>query len=224
MGIALERILNKIDNYELSSGEVVSDLELSKELDISRTPIREAIRILLDNGVLDKRGSKVIVKPITLDDISEILEVREAIEKMSVDIIINKNKGLTKPQLDELKKIHNQLYTDILNGNFTSNFKFDELFHSKLIEFSGNSRLLDVSNRLSLQGQRLRWISLLTPNRFLETLEEHQFIIENLENLNLDKVNYYISLHLKNSIYNYNQILNNKQWNKIATQMQNMTL
>ena len=222
--IALDRILYKIDNYELASGDIVSDLEISKELDISRTPIREAIRILLDNGLLEKKGSKVIVKPITLVDISEILEVREAIEKMSIDIIINKNKGLLKEQLDTLKEIHNKLYNDISSGDFTSNFKYDELFHSKLIEFSNNSRLITISQRISLQGQRLRWITLLTPNRFLETIDEHSIIISGIENLDFKTTIEAISSHLGNSRENYFKILNNSQWNKIAMQMQNMTL
>ena len=222
--IALNKILEKIDNYELASGDVVSDLEISKQLDISRTPIREAIRILLDNGLLEKKGSKVIVKPITLDDISEILEVREAIERMSVDIIINKNKGLSKEQLAELKDIHSKLYNDISSGDFSSNFKYDELFHTKLIEFSNNSRLLNISQRISLQGQRLRWITLLTPNRYLETIDEHEVIINGLENLNLNDTFNSISSHLENSRENYYKILSNSQWNKIAMQMQNMTL
>ncbi len=222
--IALNKILDKIDNYELSSGDIVSDLEISKQLDISRTPIREAIRILLDNGLLEKKGSKVIVKPITLDDISEILEVREAIEKMSIDIIINKNKGLSKAQLDELQEIHTKLYNDISSGDFTSNFKYDELFHSKLIEFSNNSRLVNISHRISLQGQRLRWITLLTPNRYLETIDEHLVIITGLKNLDFDTTINAISSHLDNSRKNYFNILNNSQWNKIAMQMQNMTL
>ena len=222
--IALNKILDKIDNYELSSGDIVSDLEISKQLDISRTPIREAIRILLDNGLLEKKGSKVIVKPITLDDISEILEVREAIEKMSIDIIINKNKGLSKEQLSELKEIHTKLYNDISSGDFTSNFKYDELFHSKLIEYSNNSRLVNISQRISLQGQRLRWITLLTPNRYLETIDEHSVIISGIETLDFQTTVGAISSHLGNSRENYFKILNNSQWNKIAMQMQNMTL
>ncbi|MRY42767.1 GntR family transcriptional regulator [Clostridium beijerinckii] len=221
--IAVQKILHKIENYELVTGDIVSDLELSKEFEMSRTPMREAIMILLDNGILERTKTKVVVKAITLNDINEILEVREAIEQMSVEIIIN-NKGLTKAQLKELNVIQEKLCENITNGNFDSNFEADAMFHEKLAEYSGNERFLDICKRIYLQSQRLRWITMLTPSRYTETCEEHQKIIDALTNLDLSVAKEAIHSHLQNSKSNYDDIINNKQWNKIAQQMKNMRL
>ncbi len=94
---ALKKIVQKINDYELSSGEIVSDLELSNELNISRTPVREAMQQLIDIGLLERTATKVVVRSITLTDIAEIFQIREAIEIMSVKIILSRG-GLNETQ------------------------------------------------------------------------------------------------------------------------------
>lgn len=219
--IAFKKIVQKINDYELSSGEVVSDLELSNELDISRTPIREAIQHLIDLGLLERTATKVVVKSITLTDITEIFQVREAIEIMSVKIILH-NGGLNDSQKEELLEIHRCLCDDISNGNFDKNFSDDTMFHEKIIEYSGNSRLVDISGRITLQSQRLRWLTLLTPSRYAGTRDEHQRIVDSILNSDLKGTAQAIRNHLQSSLENYTQILNNNQWMKIMNELKNM--
>ncbi len=221
--LASKKILSKIANYDLVSGDVISDLELSKEFEMSRTPVREAVMSLIDNGILERNNSKVVIKPITLSDITEILQVREAIEQKSVEIIIT-NGGLSNTNKKELQKIHKNLCENIANGHFNSNFDADDLFHKKIIEFSNNSRFLNTHDRVSLQTQRLRWISLLTPARYAKTREEHSDIIENLLKNDIICTKEAIHVHMKNTLQNYEQILNMPQWNKIADEIKNMNI
>ena len=218
---ALKKIVQKINDYELSSGEIVSDLELSNELNISRTPVREAMQQLIDIGLLERTATKVVVRSITLTDIGEIFQIREAIEIMSVKIILS-NGGLTEAQKLELMDIHQNLCNDISNGNFDKNFSDDTAFHEKLIEYSGNSRMEDISRRISLQSQRLRWLTLLTPSRYAGTRDEHERIIQGILNQDLDSTARAIQEHLQGSLENYTQILNNNQWVKIMSELKNM--
>ena len=215
---ALKKIVQKINDYELSSGEIVSDLELSNELNISRTPVREAMQQLIDIGLLERTATKVVVRSITLTDIVEIFQIREAIEIMSVKIILS-NGGLTEAQKLELMDIHQNLCNDISNGNFDKNFSDDTAFHEKLIEYSGNSRMEDISRRISLQSQRLRWLTLLTPSRYAGTRDEHERIIQGILNQDLDSTARAIQEHLQGSLENYTQILNNNQWMKIMSEL-----
>ena len=218
---ALKKIVQKINDYELSSGEIVSDLELSNELNISRTPVREAMQQLIDIGLLERTATKVVVRSITLTDIVEIFQIREAIEIMSVKIILSRG-GLNETQKLELMDIHQNLCNDISNGNFDKNFSDDTAFHEKLIEYSGNSRMEDISRRISLQSQRLRWLTLLTPSRYAGTRDEHERIIQGILNQDLDSTARAIQEHLQGSLENYTQILNNNQWMKIMSELKNM--
>lgn len=220
--IAKDKILKKIENYELLTGDVVSDLELSKEFGMSRTPIREAIMSLIENNILERTKTKVVVKVISLSDIIEILQVREAIEQKAAEIII-KNNGLTKEQQEELLRIHEDLCQNISNGNFDSNFDADDNFHKKIVEYSCNSRFLDIYKRLRLQVLRLRWITMLTPSRYAETREEHKKIIEGLINSNLELTKQAIQEHLQNTQLNYEKILKDKQWIKISKEIKNIS-
>ena len=83
--------MNKINNYELLSGDVVSDAELSGELGMSRTPVREAMMQLINDGILQRTSTRVVVKPLTLSDIYEILEIREALEIASAGRILRRD-------------------------------------------------------------------------------------------------------------------------------------
>lgn len=220
--IALNKIIEKIDNYELSSGEVVSDLELSHEFNVSRTPVREAIQQLINIGLLERTATKVVVKSITLTDIIEIFQVRQAVELMSAKIIIDRN-GLTDKEKSDFLEIHSCLCKDIANGDIDKNFSDDTSFHLKLVECTGNTRLIDITNRITLQSQRLRWLTLLTPSRYSGTRDEHQAIIDSLLDNDLTAVQQAISRHLQSSLENYTQILNNNQWMKIINELKKMT-
>ena len=100
--------MNKINNYELLSGDVVSDAELSGELGMSRTPVREAMMQLINDGILQRTSTRVVVKPLTLSDIYEILEIREALEIASASRILRRG-GLTDGEQEQLRSIHEQL-------------------------------------------------------------------------------------------------------------------
>lgn len=218
---ALTKILKKINSYDLSSGDIVSDLELSREFAMSRTPIREAISRLIDAGVLERTATKVVVKAVTLDDITEILIVKEAIELMSVRLIIE-NGGLTDKEAQSLIKLHEDLKEDVSQGRFEDNFKTDSAFHAMIVSFSRNSRLLTICNQIDIQIQRLRWITLLTPTQFTITIEEHDAIIKALIERDLSKAEHAISTHTSSAKSNYANIISNSHWNKLMKELSKM--
>ncbi len=204
-------IMTRIKDHRYSAGEVVSEVTLAQELDISRTPVREAIMRLLDYGVLERTATKVVVKPLTLDDIVEILEVREAIETMSVKIIM-RNGGLSKPQLKELEKLCQKFENSNTGQGYNEKFILDNAFHELLISFSGNSRLIDISKRINIQSQRSRWITTITPTRHYDAASEHQAILDALSKKQESAANVALATHFANSLANYQSILLDDKW------------
>lgn len=212
---ATELILNKIESYELMSGDVVSDLDLSKQINISRTPIREAIMNLLSNDILQRTQTRIIVKPITIKDIEEIIEVREAIETKSAEIILSRGK-LTDKMKAEFTSIQEKMADNVSSVNFNKIFDDDNEFHKLIVKFSDNSRLAKINEQINLQSQRLRWISLITPTRYIDTISEHNKIIEMLLAEDVAGTIHAIKQHLNSSRLNYEQIVTNSQWDKIS--------
>lgn len=219
--IATEYILSKIENYELKSEDIISDIKFAEELGMSRTPVREAIMSLIENGILERNRSKIVVKSITLKDILEIIDIRDAIEQKALELIVEKG-GLNKEQLSILSDIQDTMTENILTGNVEGNFHADHLFHLTLFEFADNSRLYDIHKNLLLQSKRLRWLAQLTPGRFAESQKEHLLILESLKRNDAGSAKQNMHLHLMNTKNNYISILDNPQWLNAISEIQNM--
>lgn len=219
---ATQKILYKIENYELKSGDIISDSEFAAEFGMSRTPVREAIMALIENGILERRRSKVVVSAITLSDIYEIIDLRDALEQKVVELIIEHG-GLTSEQVTKLKQLQQNLQDNIANGDFDSTFQCDHMFHMALFKLAGNQRLINVQKNVVLQSQRLRWLVLLTPSRFVETYKEHQLILDALINKNISLAKEETHNHLIHTKENYSSILSSPQWVNIASEIQNMS-
>jgi DNA-binding GntR family transcriptional regulator len=87
--IAFTNIKNRINKFDLMPGDTISDLAISEELKMSRTPVREAIFNLIQYNLVEKQKTKFVVKPIPIEDIKEILQLREAIETKACELIID---------------------------------------------------------------------------------------------------------------------------------------
>ncbi|MFI3327104.1 MAG: GntR family transcriptional regulator [Clostridia bacterium] len=209
-----DEIVSRINHYIYVSGDVVSEISLANEFSISRTPVREAIFRLIDIGLLVRDKSKVVVKSLNYIDIKEILEARLALEIMSARTIIQRG-GLTDEEYSELISLQNEFQHSISGVNFEKNFELDANFHTALVKFSGNSRLIEFANRLNIQSDRFRQITMLTPSRHSITLSEHNEIIKSICDKNFDKTVNALTFHTNNSIKNYQVILDNDMWYKM---------
>lgn len=206
--------MKKINSYELGPGDIVSDMELSKELGISRTPVREAIFKLISDGILERTPTRVIVKPLTFADIQEILQIREALEIASAKLIIDRG-GLTDAQYDELCAMQQQFCTYVADSNYGDNFSNDSDFHRAIVEFSGNSRMISIFRMINWQAQRLRVLTLFTPQRYQDTAAEHQAIIDALHSKDISFAESALHAHFQATIANYAEILESPHWGRV---------
>lgn len=207
-------IVMRINHYTYVAGDPVSEIAISSEFNVSRTPVREAILRLIDIGLLVRDKSKVVVKSLNLNDINEILEARLALEIMSVRIILDRG-GLTKEEYQEITSIHKSFYDSLGDGDFEKNFELDTKLHSFLIKCSKNSRLEEFAYRLNVQSDRFRHITILTPSRHSMSNNEHEDIINAIHEKDLEKSIQALMTHTANSKNNYQTILNNDMWIKM---------
>ena len=219
---AVDAIMNKINNYELRSGNVVSDAELSGELGMSRTPVREAMLQLINDGILQRTATRVVVRPLTLTDIHEILEIREALEIASAGRILRRG-GLTDGEQALLRSIHEQLRRSVQEKQFDENFSQDARFHQTIIEFGGNLRMLAISKTFDRQVQRLRFLSMVTPERYTGTVAEHQAILDALCGGDLQTVKAAVREHMRATADNFSDILQDSRWSRMARGLHDLT-
>ena len=206
---AYSYIKSKILSFELPPGAAISDNALAQELNMSRSPVREAIFMLSNDGLIDSTDMGAQVSPMTLTDILEICQVRKAVEVAAVNILLA-NGGGTPKQKNNLTRIFKELQnaTDAIQ-----NYHYDDLFHGEIMAMANNSRLTHISNQMRLQIYRARWLSVVLPNRIAEAAQEHESIYQALMDDDRQASVQSLTLHLDRSEQNFKKVLSDPRYN-----------
>lgn len=206
---AYSYIKSKILSYELPPGAAISDNALAQELNMSRSPVREAIFMLTNDGLIDSTGMGAQVSPMTLTDIVEICQVRKAVEVAAVNILLD-NGGGTPEQKSRLAGIFKELQgtTDAIQ-----NYHYDDLFHGEIMAMANNSRLIHISNQMRLQIYRARWLSVVLPDRMDEAKREHESIYQALMDNDREASVQSLTVHLDRSEQTFRKVLADPRYN-----------
>lgn len=175
-------------------GKWLQEKELAEQLSVSRSPVREALKQLVDEGLAIEYPNKgVFVKEFTSKDIEEIYEVRMMLESYSIK---NLSKTITSKNIGELMDILNQLIKYYEANDLANYIRVDTLLHECIINLSGNSIIVDIYKRIYSQSQQFRIYSLTTKRRFDDSVKEHREIVENIAAGNLKEADRINQVHL----------------------------
>ena len=151
---AYHLIQQKIVAGHLMAGEAISELSLAKELNSSRTPIREAIGQLVSEGVLEQIPNRgTMVTQFKRDDILELYELREAlevyaVEKVSQQKINSSDQERLSDLVDEVQKLYGELTaaggSSLSQEQMQRFVRADLGYHTLLLRLAGNRRILKV--------------------------------------------------------------------------------
>ena len=139
---------------ELRPGERLLEVQLAEQLGVSRTPIREAIRKLELEGLvimLPRRGATVA--GITKKHLEEVLEIRNALEVLAVDLACDK---MTEENLNKLRRMEEKFELAIQSDDIVKLADLDEEFHRLIHQSGGNERLSNILENLREQIYRYR--------------------------------------------------------------------
>ncbi len=187
---------------ELKPGEKLLQEKLASQLGVSRTPLLKALQMLEHELLVEsipRRG--MYVKKLSVDEMNEIYEVREAFECMAVKLTIRK---LTPAKLEKLKKKW-QPFVNNNNIDFKAYQAADESFHSLLFELAGN-QVLKKAFDLSFIHSRVIQMGLMRPPEV--TLPEHLQLLEAIEQKNENLAVQLMSQHISKSKEHISKIFN----------------
>ena len=181
---------------ELKPGERLMEIQLANKLGVSRTPIREAIRKLELEGlvlVIPRKGAEVAdIKEKSLRD---VLEVRKALEELSVQLACEK---ITKEEIEELKEAAETFKKAQKTKDITQIAEADVHFHDIINTASGNQKLIQLLNNLREQMYRYR-VEYLKDSRTRGTLlKEHREIYEAVAGRDEERAKACIRCHIMN--------------------------
>ncbi|MEU8382608.1 GntR family transcriptional regulator, partial [Streptosporangium sp. NPDC048865] len=133
---ALGRIRHAIVTGELQPGEAVKDIDLASRLGLSRTPVREALARLTDEGLIEtKPQSYTRVTPLDAQTVRDALEVVQSMQGLATRLAVPK---LTDEQLGALRTANQDFTAAVESGSVDDAMRWDDAFHDILVRASGN--------------------------------------------------------------------------------------
>lgn len=199
-----ERLRRAITTLAMLPSEALSEKELSLQLGVSRTPVREALIRLADEGLIDilpQRGS--FVAPIRLKDVEEAQFIRESLEVA----VVKRLAGHCSPVF--LSNLHANLAQQeraVAHEDHDLFLDLDEAFHKSFCDAAGLSKSWRVIQSVKLQMDRVRYLSLPDPGQLNTLLAQHRAVFEAVEKGEVDTASLAMSAHLREVLRTANRL------------------
>ncbi|MFX0203184.1 MAG: GntR family transcriptional regulator [Candidatus Hodarchaeota archaeon] len=169
-----EGLKSQIINLTLKPGQKLQDRQLALQLGVSRTPVREALNRLVQEGFVRQiPGQGYFVKEITIKEIEDLYEVRKALEVLAVQQTIRNISNRQIKKLSEILKSHNTL---IYSDEFKSRLLEGADFHKTIAFISGNQYLYEIISNIFDRISTFRGIGSLTLERRKIVYQQHREI------------------------------------------------
>lgn len=177
-GQVYQILRNDVCGGKYAPGFWLQEQELAQELGVSRSPVREALRQLIADGlVIEVPNKGVFVKEFTLRDIDEIFDMRVMLESYGIQ---KSRRNLTTVRRQRLFELLEVLEKSCAAGDMERYVQADEELHIRIVELGGNSLVESTYDRVRSMNQQFRVLSLASHQRFEESMEEHRRLIHAL--------------------------------------------
>jgi DNA-binding GntR family transcriptional regulator len=189
----LETLRRRIISLQLPPGEPLSENELAQELGVSRTPVRESLILLREEGLVQvypQIGS--FVSLVDLGRVSEAQFVREAIECASLRDLAVDSAGIAGLRVI----LHGQTEADAAS-DVEEFFRLDEDFHRELLRLAGHESAWAAVYSAKAHLDRARRLSLLDARPIATLIQQHTAVVDALEANNLTDADSSLRLHLR---------------------------
>ncbi len=191
-----EKLENDIITGMYPRGEILTEMKLVEQLGVSRTPIREALRRLEQERLIQDTGKGSLVLGITREDLVDIMDMRSRIEGLAA---FYATKNLTKEGMEELRQISELQDFYFEKKDIERLRQMDDRFHLAIYKLSGRTVIRDTLQPLHRKTQRYRKQSITDPERLQKSIREHKAIFEAIISGNAELADRLTTEHIKNA-------------------------
>jgi DNA-binding GntR family transcriptional regulator len=176
---AYQAIKESILSGEYRGGQALSIGDLAEQFGVSRTPLREAVLLLEQEGLVEAlpyRGT--FVKTISPEEIAEVFEVRAVLEGLAVRLAARE---IPQEELEAFALVLDSLDEEIADGEFEGYVENDMRFHEMILRYCGNTTLQALVRQLSDRIYRIQAYShQISGNHMTKSHEEHRLLFKAL--------------------------------------------
>ena len=195
--LVLEAIREAIKNGTLQPRERLMEIQLADDLGVSRTPVREALRKLEQEGfivMVPRKGA--YVSDLSMKDVADVFEIRAALEGLAGALAAER---ITDEELELMERMLVEKGEAINQNDIDKLVEADTKFHEAMYTASRNERLSTIISNLREQIQRFRLTSLSVPGRREDSLKEHRQLLEAIQSRDIQVARQLAQEHIENA-------------------------
>lgn len=194
----VDRLRNLITVGELAAGERVPERELCIRFGVSRTPMREALKVLASEGVVTLRLNRgAVVNGLTVEELANVFPVMGALEALAGEIAC---KMITDAELIKIRTTHELMVSHWQRGELQPYFWLNQAVHGYILEATRNEVLISTYRSLSRRILAARYLANMSPERWAQAVREHELILDALEKRDGARLASILKAHLANKL------------------------
>lgn len=192
---AATRLRSLIVRGDLSPGAQLPEAEMSQALGISRTPLRDALKQLAAEGLVELRlNHSAIVAPLRREELAELFEAVSGIERCAAELASTR---MQAGDLERLEALQDKIECHHDRGELRDYFEINQQIHSSIVGFARNAVLKATHDVLLPRAERARFFALSVQGRWDESVREHQEILAALKAGDGDRAGRLLGHHVR---------------------------
>jgi DNA-binding GntR family transcriptional regulator len=194
----LTRLRDHIVEGNIPDGGRVPERQLCEMLGISRTPLREALKVLASEGLVEllpNRGARV--RQLNERDLDELFDVMGGLEGLAGRLACE---NISDAEITEIERLHYEMYSFYLHRDMHGYFRVNQLIHQRIVEASRNATLLSAYANFAGRIRRVRYSANFARkrDRWGEAMREHEAILDALRRRAGSELSDILFKHLRN--------------------------
>jgi len=191
----VDRLQLLIISGHLAPGSKVPEKDLCSQFGVSRTPLREALKVLASDGLVRlelNRGAWVT--KVTASEVKEVFPILGALEALSGELACD---NISDKEIRSIRILHDQMIQSYDSRDLDAYFRINQQIHRAILLAARNDTLTTSCQALSLRMQRARYLANMSEERWADAVEEHEKIITLLEARNGKQLGITLIEHMK---------------------------
>ena len=193
-----DRLRDLIAQGELAPGDRLNERLLTERFGISRTPLREAIKMLASEGLvnlLPNRGA--VVTALTRDAALDMFQVLASLEALAGRLACER---ATAQDVADITSLHMQMRDRHEHGDLNEYIRLNQRIHQRIIETARNSELNDMHRRISVRLRRAHFMANYSKERWSDEVAEHERMLEAFNRRDGERLGELLVQHLQNKL------------------------
>jgi len=175
----VDRLRDMIIEGVIPAGERLHEINLSETLNVSRTPLREALKLLANEGLVELlpgRGARV--SQLTPEGVGELFEVIAGLERLAAELAASR---MTARDFERLRRMHDRMAVHFEAGERQDYFALNHQIHLAIVAAARNGTLTATHAALMVKARWGRYSALASAERWAEAMSEHNALMAALE-------------------------------------------